>query len=322
MQKIIPCCYHPTTAILIDDDLDFLNSLVLALVPHYRCLPFLSPHQALQFLLKHPQNDLTHACLRPDYLPALQVAVNLTPIYQQVFNRNRFKQAIVCIIDYDMPGLNGLELARQLKAKLPVKIIMLTGEADHTTAVRAFNEQVIDFFVLKSQPNHRQQLLAHFQQLQWDYFATSSNAILKSLAAQPNHPLHDADFIELFQHICDERCIIEFYLADESGSFLMLDAAGQISWLLVKTEEDMDMLAELADNDGLPDLSTALTNHQKIACYPTLTDNTSPAQTWKIHDAIQLKDKPIYYQLLKKDQGYALKNTRRILSYKEFLRLE
>ncbi len=115
--------------------------------------------------------------------------------------------------------------------------------------------------------------------------------------------------------------IIEYYLVDESGSFLMLDTGGKMLWLMVRTEEDMQTCAELAEDDGLSALSFAFKNHEKIACYPTLEDNTVSAQDWKLYDAIQLKNKPIYYGLLKKEQCCIL-NSYDILSYEDFLQMD
>ncbi len=317
-MQAISCFYHPTTIVLIDDNVDFLNNLMLSISPYYRCLPFFSPQQAQEFLQKNHEKHSSENYLKLAYsTPALQVEIKLEDIYQQVFNRHRFDQTVICVVDYDMPEIDGLALAKTLKNTLPIKVIMLTGEADHSTAVRAFNQNVIDSFVLKSALDYPQQLLSYFAQLQQAYFLSSSTSILESLTSQPQHPLQDQDFIVLFQQLCLEHQIIEYYLVDESGSFLLLDAAGNKFWLMVRTEADMQTCADLAESDDMPELAQSFVSHQKIASFPNPQEQFSPAKTWRVSNAIQLKNKPIYYCLLKNEENYAL--NREIVSYADFL---
>lgn len=267
-----------------------------------------------------PEKYYPNTCLHPDYgLNGLQVAIDLQPIYQHVFNPYRFKQNLICVVDYDMPELNGLILSAQLKALFPVQIIMLTGEADHITAVRAFNDHAIDGFVLKSQADYIQLLLQHCQQLHRNAFMTATQPLVSSLILQAkHHPLQDADFTVLFNEICQKHQIVEYYLIDDSGSFLLLDTQGVAHWLLVRTEEDTRTFAALAEDDEMPALAKKLTQHQIIARYPTLTNITAPAQTWKTYPAQQLKNKPIYYCLVDQTQGYKL-GKKKIQGYEEFL---
>ena len=56
------------------------------------------------------------------------------------------------VLDYQMPGLNGLEVARVIRERHPkVPMLMLTGEED--AALRAASERVgVKGFMLKGQP--------------------------------------------------------------------------------------------------------------------------------------------------------------------------
>jgi CheY-like chemotaxis protein len=320
----IPCFYHPTTLVLVDDDADFLNSLTLALAPHHKSLAFLSPHSAQQFLEKNYQKNKTqknkYLNVDHDSLSEVHVQIATVNIHKMVFERSRFDQTVIAIIDYDMPAMNGLELARCIKATAPIKIIMLTGEADQATAVDAFNGKEIDCFILKSAADYPAVLSNHITQLQQDYFIATSSNLFETISSEGHHPLQDPDFIALFHQICAEHHIVEYYLLDESGSFLMLDAAGHITWLIVRTEEDMQVHFELAEEEGSPVLLQSLKNREKIACFPQLDDQFDPVHDWRIHDAIQLANKQIYYCILKASEGYVL-DVQHIMSYIEFLQL-
>lgn len=61
------------------------------------------------------------------------------------------KNSIQMIIsDYQMPGMNGAELLRQVKSLTPETIrIMLTGHADSNAVMGAINEGAVYKFILK-----------------------------------------------------------------------------------------------------------------------------------------------------------------------------
>ena len=64
-----------------------------------------------------------------------------------VHDPDRFAEVSVAIVDYDMPGENGMEICRRLRNH-PVRTVMLTGKADEKLATSAFNQGLIDRFVL------------------------------------------------------------------------------------------------------------------------------------------------------------------------------
>jgi FixJ family two-component response regulator len=62
------------------------------------------------------------------------------------------------LLDYDMPGMNGLELQGVLAERGHAwKIVFLTGRADIPTSVRAMKDGAVDFLV---KPADRHQILA------------------------------------------------------------------------------------------------------------------------------------------------------------------
>jgi FixJ family two-component response regulator len=61
------------------------------------------------------------------------------------------------LLDYDMPGMNGLEVQAALAGRGDWKIVFLTGRADIPTSVEAMKHGAVDFLV---KPADRHQILA------------------------------------------------------------------------------------------------------------------------------------------------------------------
>src|SRR5271156_6368763 len=110
------CFFYPITTMIVDNDPDFLNSLTLALMPYVHTRSFLSPESALAFLLTNQQHHHSHFLqIDQDMLSEIHIHIDLAQIHHTVFNPKRFAHSLIAIIDYDMPTMNGLELARQLR---------------------------------------------------------------------------------------------------------------------------------------------------------------------------------------------------------------
>lgn len=272
-MNLIPALYHPTTLVLVDDDPEFLTTLTLTLSSQFKCHMFTVPKKAEQFLTHHhaPFQSMKSRFLNIDYqdLGRFSVNIEIAQIHQEVWNRQRFSRTAILIVDYDMPSMNGLELIRRLKSSLPIKAILLTGEADQQTAITAFNHGEIDRFVSKSAADCNERTIQYIYQLQWEYFRSLSNAVLEPLIAEGSHPLQDVHFQALFQRIMREQKIIEFYLLDESASFIMLNTQGQPTWLLVRTEVDMELFYDIAnmEEDVPENVLEALRKKEKLYFY-------------------------------------------------------
>ncbi len=320
----IPALYHPTTLMLVDDDPEFLVTLSLTLSDQFKCELFTDHQDAEQYLFQHNTWPAFKArYLQIDYQDLYRFTVNIeiAKIYQEAWNQQRFARTAILIIDYDMPGMNGLELARRLKSKFPLKVILLTGEAEQQTAIDAFNRGEIDRFLLKSIPDCSERISQFIHELQWDFFQELSTAVLEPLISQAGHTLQDKHFHALFQQVLREREIVEFYLLDESGSFLLLDSQAQPTWLLVRTAADMELFYDMAAT-GEPDvpnaLLKALKNRKKIVFLPLQLTTVPDYEEWLVYDAIQLADQEIYYCIIHGWQN-SKQISEKISSYSAFL---
>lgn len=123
------------------------------------------------------------------------VDIDVFSIHKMMYIPDRFAEISVAVIDYAMPAMNGLEFCAAT-SDLPMKKIILTGQAGHSTAVRAFNEKLIDRFIMKGEYGFLKTLREAIHNLQRDYFSDLSEVIIKDLEANPRSCLSDPIFLD------------------------------------------------------------------------------------------------------------------------------
>lgn len=324
----IPFLYHPTTLALVDDAPFFLEGLAGSLEGQFRCLLFSSASEAKAGIWNAYQGNQSQAnkYLSRTYGGESSLAVNIetSKIREEIYNAQRFSLPVISIIDYGMPQEDGLKLARALKAIMPVKIIMLTGEAEQETVIKAFNNREIDRFVPKGGFRYKEMLLEYIQQLQRDYFVESSRELLSFLNNQPDHPLRDADFTQLFYKVIEENQAVEYYLLDESPSFLLLDqSAKNPVWFIARTEEDFQFSLDLAIAHEVPLAQRALLEARKnLLICDDINGRILPPEEWLFVEASQLGNKLIYYSVIKGNEELLRLDSKKIFSYAQFLASE
>ena len=257
-DKRISCCYFPSMAILIDDNQHFLDSIIFKLDDKLAYQSYDKPYQALEFLKEKYQS-----CLKVDKWISANashqdykstnlhpVNINVGNIYQELYNLRRFNEISLVMVDYSMPSINGVDFCRQI-SDLPVKKVLVTGEADHDIAIRAFNDGIIDQFIRKDAYDFTQRINQIIFGLQKNYFQDFSETIAEILSLEQNYPFADPIFAEFFDQLCKEREIMEYYLFEKIGSFLLLDINAKPSWLIVKDEMQLKTFYQEIKNNNI-----------------------------------------------------------------------
>jgi CheY-like chemotaxis protein len=137
-----------------------------------------------------------------------------------------------------MPSLDGLALCRLLK-DIPIKKILLTGQKNGAEVVDAFNERIIDNFIRKDSPTLIDDLKKSVAALSTKYFAEQTKPLLMHLETQGQTPLSDKIFAEFFATWCKENDIQEYYLIEQTGSFLCIDSKNNQHYFVVHTEKSL-----------------------------------------------------------------------------------
>lgn len=323
----ISACYHPTTILSVDDDPQFLNNISVQLANEVAFRFETNPIKALQYINEEYNlgTFLRRCVLQPDEF-ALEhriIDINLRNIHQEVFDANRFQQIGVVVVDYTMPGMNGIEFCRNIKDPT-TKRIMLTGEAEYSIALDAFNEGVITKFILKNTPNLISHLRDMIYQLQNEYFKGYSEIIIKSLTKnymEASSCFNDPVFGDFFKQLIQKYQIVEYYLLDAQGSYLLVDKFGTATILAVINEERRDSYIQLAEDDeASTEIVEDLKNKKRIPFFLKDSDFETAPRFWQpyMQDAFELKGNDNYYCALITNCNRYLE-MQNIFSYQNYL---
>ena len=219
----IPTCYFPSTALFLDDSRDFLLNFVLQLDEGVAYRTFNSPRQALDYIhSKRCEQDLVSQHCLTEYTEAKNcpltnhtINLDLAAIYAEIYNPHRFSEISVVVVDYAMPGMDGLEFCRRIENS-NIKKILLTGQADEKLAIAAFNEGLIHRYIKKSDVNAAALITKSIYDLQLQYFQTMSDMVVRMLSVTSPNCLRDKKFAQFFSQLRDEKGIVEYYLVVET----------------------------------------------------------------------------------------------------------
>lgn len=332
-MPLIACCNFPTTLLVLDDDRELLENIQYVFLDKYKrkCICISDHHAAHDILNKN--RGWTKSLLEKGVSQVhaegdpstFSVSLNVSLLKKQIYNLDRFKHIAIAIVDYDMPTKSGLEFIQELNDP-QLKVIMLTGKATQDTVIKAFNNKEIHRYVSKGEPDYLKKVFQYVNELQTEFFLDFSKFILDSLKESEYKIFQNKSFIDLFNKIAQENEIVEYYLLDESGSFFMLDAAGNNQiWLIIKSKSDFRHFYELAQNDS--DLVSAetlkkLKTRKILTHFKTFKESSSPANSWHFLEAQPLDEKKeFYYAIAKNDKIFQMKPSD-IKSYQEFLNQE
>jgi FixJ family two-component response regulator len=282
-MRSLPLCFHPATIILLDDDKDYLNQLALRFnnTSINKIQTFTSPYEALN----HVNNDY-QADLWPQRMVKQernidhkyqQWAINLS-LYKlplEIYRKDRFSDISCIIVDYSMPGINGLNVLRQIRNPY-IKKILLTGNADENIAIEAFNRGEIDQYIRKSDKEMFSNLLKATYELTENYFSRLSITALDIILANNhmNTALTEPAFQALFKEQIKKLNIVEYYLFESFGCYIMLDSKGKAYGFFIYPESDIKDV--LGDMDLTSNWTDFFKRNPKIMCYHRMEEPEFP----------------------------------------------
>ncbi len=236
-----------------------------------------------------------------------------------IYNPDRFSEISVVIVDRMMPILDGINFCRQLSDH-PVKKVMLTASKDRKIATEAFNEGIIDFFLLKDAPNLADQLITIIDRMQKNYFYSLSKQALGTTLEMAIPLINNPLIIDFLKNKMHELGAVEFYLLDKQGNVLFITYDGTPMTLAISSSEMIDMYAAIAQEHEELSIANTLFKKEKLPFLPKEVDSMRPVSEWHhfLFDAIPISEQPNLFYALIRDPRYQPVDVEKIYPRKKY----
>ncbi len=289
MNTTIPPYYHPTTTCFIDDNEAFLRSIELGLPAESAYISFYSPQEALAAINKPDElPPLVDRCFTMDGSQASNpiIHLNLSALEREITQIQRFKRISVLFVDYAMPSLNGIDLCAAVRNK-DIKKVLLTGVADETTAVRAFNDGLIDRYLPKAELSGFNTLVPLIEQMQTEFFQQYSARLSSNLAINPPLFLIDQSISNQFFRILKQHNIVEYFMVSDPYGYLLLRSDGTMYRLVIQSSEENNTQLAIAKKFGAPPgFIEKLQSKQFIAFFSERPEHYMASEEYPWHEML------------------------------------
>ena len=296
------CIFHPVKVVFLDDNRAFLDALELEFSAQINMLTFTSPNEALRALDNSGQNITSSTFklinnVNADTTTDRVIGFEINKLLNIIYDKARFNHAPVLVVDYEMPDINGIEFCQKLKNRDIFKI-MLTAEADKDTAIKAFNNGVIDKFILKTSENLFQELMLAVSEITQRYFKEMSRTMMNGYRGSVSL-FDDELYQKLFNQVLLKTEAVEYYMVDNSGSFLFLDKYANPTWLIVRNNKELDEQLELLQGYDVPDqILESVAKKEKILFLLSEKEYKKPIGEWVKHMFDSKKLDNYYYNIV------------------------
>lgn len=257
MSALLPF-YHPTTCLIIDDDRLFLDSVDYNYADVILCATEQLPERGIERLLKDAEGTglitIEEANRQPFdegdegdpviRLPASRIAA-------MARDPARFSRISVVVVDYAMPTMTGVEFLRKIK-NLPVKKVLLTGKTGDATAVAAFNEGLINLFLVKQNPELPDKLAGIIEDLQYSYFKDITAPLCPISKLPDTAFLDDPGIADWCDKLTRRIGAVEHYFLPSPPGLMLVDETGQVTVAWINSEDRMRAQIEIAIEAGAP----------------------------------------------------------------------
>ncbi len=251
----IPAFFYPTTILLVDDDPGFLDKISSELKKHYKTVTFTDSNQAVKFLTQQTGGPFFRGRTLSERLDK-----SILEFRREVYNKERFKDVLISVIDFDMPDKSGFDVMRHVGLSddaqgHPHSYILLTAKRYTDFDKESSHDEVRKNFISKHDPKYLEYLLESINKHETMMFQIAgheaSNSLVHDSHAKTSF-LNDGNFLPIFNAYLKEHDICEGYLFDKQGSFMLLDKQANISWLFVRNEKGMENSITMAKQHNAP----------------------------------------------------------------------
>ena len=246
-----PLYHRSGSLIFLDDDIDYLEMLGMVVPSFLQVELFSRPTAFIARMNEEPARWESDAGRHLLMLDRWRHGQHLLPQVLRYWSANpsRYQLAQTCVVDYAMPGIDGLKVLQTL-LDWPGSRVLLTGQADEQIAIQAFNNGLINQFIPKQTADIAGRLMTTLLKLARTAHPRLNTVWRTALQAQHQAILEVPSVTEALLARAHERWI-EYVVLGEPFGILGLDAEGQCDWLQLEPAAGLKDVADLARSAGL-----------------------------------------------------------------------
>jgi CheY-like chemotaxis protein len=278
----LPFLYFPTSVAIVDDNRCFLENMSMKLGLDSRLTLYQNPREALLELKKRTYlaDNLTQYINICDAVEqdveGISSIFNYETFYKTIHCQNQYDEIAAVLIDYSMPEMTGIDFCKQI-VDLPLKKIMVTGEAGYELAVKAFNAGIIDAFIVKDIAHVFEEIPEVIQRMQQKYFQDFSNQLGLSF----NNSLFECqEYFTSLKTFIAEYHIVEYYRIDNFGSYLGFNHDHEAFWFINKPEHSFDDAMDIARYSNETSVITPLAQRSHFLFLFSEIEKRQPVSAW------------------------------------------
>ncbi|MCG5076854.1 response regulator [Paraburkholderia tagetis] len=239
--------FYPVSVVFLDDSVDFLHALrgffPNASTHHF----FTSQAEARAFVEAHGAGGAGRSPMSGAVWSEFEKRGGNALGQDAMADANRFSEVAALVVDYDMPGQDGLEFLASLKDANCTRIL-LTGTANESHAVDAFNAGLIDFYLKKTDPGMTRKLAQALANAQRKFCAVRGHIGVHGVGAA----YAGRGTAEELEALVQRERIVEYYWRPEQNAVLTFDAAGNAGVFLAWDAHDWAAQCDVVTDEGGP----------------------------------------------------------------------
>lgn len=285
-MKYVSSCFFPTTVVFVDDERGMLDSMPD--IYNVNAVKFTDPNEALAYINDNSKlNQLDFSSFtangEENTSDKRSIIFDICGLSREIYNPDRFVRISAVVADYEMKStINGIEMCAGIHNK-NIQKILLTGYADESMAIAAFNENLINRFLKKGYEGLYEDLTKGINRAIYKYFNSYTEDLIKILNFSHKCHLKDPVFANFFHDICDTKNYVEYYMLDVFGSYLFLGERGEASMLSVFTENEIDKLVKFGEEscEIAPHVLNSIRSREYMLVYHDRNGMLPPIESWE-----------------------------------------
>lgn len=251
MALTLPLYHRSGCTLFLDDDHDYLEMLGMVVPTHLQVELYSRPSAFLERMHDEPARWEADAGQHLQMIERWRQGQLLMPQVLRYWANNtaRYRLAKTCVIDFAMPGTDGLKVLNTL-LDWPGSRILLTGQADEQIAIQAFNGGLIDQFIAKQMPDIAGRLVTALTKLTHAAHPRL-NTMWRAVLQPTQLSLLQVPSVLRDLQAYAQKNWIEYVVLGEPFGMLGLTTHGRCEWLQLEPTTGLEDLKDLASSAGV-----------------------------------------------------------------------